>query len=295
MLERLKGHLARGEYATVKALAQGMVLSSDVTPEDKGTAALLAVQSALTLGEGLIACAFANRALGLAQEHGMNILEGRALFWLGTAKLGVGDFAQARTFLSQYLAGLTDQWGELDDELTGHAHMNVGQVYREQRLYADSLKAYAQALTRFQQTGDLRNQVATRHQMAWILIRDRAYDEAKEHLDATASMGDLPADSQTHQLCHEALLHLFTGNHTGATTRATEVLHPNRPNTNAGHRAIAAYVAGSVALAVGHLDDAKHFAEVSHDYAIDSGWATHINLAIELKQKLHVATSTPDS
>jgi tetratricopeptide (TPR) repeat protein len=286
MIERVRMHLNRGEYLAVKRLVGGILVSEDMPPAEKAQAALMGARATMFLREPFLAAKFAEKALGLAQEIDDAELEGRALFQIGAARLAVGDNADARIYLKQFLAGLSDRWPQLDDELAARAYGNLGMALRNQRLYPDSLQAYWQALTRLQRTGDARGQVMCHHQMAWVLILCGDLDEAADHLEQAAGLGEMAPDLSTHQLTHEALLYLHRRDFPVAAEKAEEVLQPERPSVSPASKAIACYVMGDVARQVGHTDVARQFANMAMEAALEDGLASIINLVSKLRRDL---------
>jgi tetratricopeptide (TPR) repeat protein len=289
MIDRLRLHMDKGEWLTVKRLVSGLLATDDIPPLQKTQAGLYGAQAAMFLREPFLSASFAQKALALAQEFGEVDLEGRALFQLAAAKLAIGDNAEARIYIHQFIGGLVDRWGSLETELGARAYGNLGMILRNQRLYPDSLKAYWQAAVRLERIGDIRGQVICHHQTAWVLILTGAYDDAAEYLDKAAAMGELPAELAAHQLTHEALLYLRQGSYALATQKAEEVLQPERPHVGPSSKAVACYVMGEAAYQTGQVEVARTFATLAREAALEDGLASLLNMVSSLLRAVEAA------
>lgn len=282
MVSRIRIHFDKGEYRLVTRLVGGLLATDASPPQDKAAAGIMGARAALHLREPFMAQRFAERALGYAQECGDEESEGRALFLMGSCLIYIGDNASARTFVQQFMSGLDDKWTCLQGELSAKAYTNLGQTYRNQRLHGNALQAFAQAVTRFERGNDVFGCVYALQQAAWVLVELEDYAAAEEHLERAASYGELPAELSCYQIEAEAWLHLKRGEHGLAFEKAQELIDPNRQGVLPGQRALSYYVLAEVSLKVVHVKEARAFALLAREAALETGLARVLNLVAEL-------------
>gem|GEM_PF-3975093 len=292
-IQAIRSMVSEGRYLAAKRFVQGLLNRPDVSTEEKAQAALLGSQVAMTTRDAYLAWTFAQRALGLAQECEAEEIEGRALFAIGAARLAIGDYAETRIFLRQFLDGLGDRWPQLEDEFAARAYGNLAMAFAGQKLFPDALAAYTSCLTRLERAGNHPGQVMAHHQMSWVLLQMGAHEEAKEHLDRASSLGPIPENLLPYHQSHQSLYHLYSGEFSTAMEQAVELLDVSRPDVPTSLRAVACFVAGKCALHQRNLDMAQWFANQALEFATQDGLSSLLNLVSGLRREVLAATPSP--
>lgn len=283
-LEQILDRMRRGEYIQARRMAEALTAMEETSTQDRATAAYLAAEAAYNLDDLHATIGLANRAASLATEIGDRELVGRALFRLLGAMTAAGQYTEAVDVGRLFVAGLRDEWPQLDEELAGKALCNLGMVYRAMRRDPESLQAYWQALSRFERANYKEGQIICRQQMAWLLVAGGELEEAEQHLQISAALItlDVPGYLTTHQLTGEALLYLEQRKFAEAWELTQEVLAPGRPDVTNANRAVGFYVAGMVCVETGQMSSAKMMLSMAREAAISSGMSMVINLVQRL-------------
>lgn len=282
-------HLRKGEYVLVKGLVSGFLVCEAYSPRDKGRVATLGAKAAMLSGDAFLAQRFAEKALAFSQETEDVDTEARATFLMGAALVFIGDHGSARTFLLSVVNGFADRWAHMESELGARTYGNLGQTYREQKLYPNSLKAYTQALMRFEKANDTRGQVMVLHQMSWVLLQMGEDVEAEERLEQALDLGPLEGELSAFQIEHEMLLHLHRGENTAALEKSQEILTEGRPGVTAGNRALALWASAEVSRRVGHYHEATMLAKLAQEQALEARLSRVLNLVSTLLAEIHKA------
>lgn len=287
MIDRIEGHFNKGEWGITKRLASGLLMAEGFSDEEKARAAILGARACLHLREPFSGVKMAESALGFAQMHSNEDLEGRALFVLCGAYVFIGDNSIARLHLRMFIDGLHDRWTWLDEEYGAKAHANLGQVLRSQKLYGDALKHFGIAYDKFESAGHARDQIRTCHQIAWTLTLLEEYEEAQAYMNKATSFGELPPDLGEYHVAHEALLCLYRGDIATAWEKSHEILQ--RSGTDPGNRAVALYVGADLNRQTGRLAEAKTLAGLARDAATEAGLSHLMTLTNSLLRTLETA------
>ncbi len=293
-VQAIRAMVAEGRFLAAKRLVQGVLNSPDTPVHEKAQVALLGSQAAMSTRDAYLAWTFAQKALGLAQECESEEIEGRSLFAISAARLAIGDYAETRIFLRQFVDGLADRWPQLEEELSARAYGNLGLALAGQKLFPDALAAFTSCLTRLQTAGNHQGQVMAHHQMSWVLMQMGAYDEAREHLEQASALGPLPKQLIPHHQSHQALYYLYSEEFGKAMEQAVELLDVSREDVSTSTKAVACFVAGKCALKQGNLQMAKWFANHSVEFATQDGLSSLLNLVSCLRREVLAATSVPD-
>jgi len=290
VVEQIQALMDRGQYTLAARMAQGCLMAADLPHIDQVEVALLGYRASMVLRDGYRAANFARRAHAAAQACGGEELEGRACFALGTARLVIGDYVEAKELLQTFLTGLEDRWPALREQEIS-AYINLGMSFRDRKQYADALEALTRALTLCEAAGDTRRQIKTRQMMAWVLILNDALDEAAVHLDLCDALIPLPDDLSASQLTHRAMLALQRGDNGTAMELGLEIMQPARPGVSDANRALACYITGKVAMNQGDINLARTMATSAQEYAVKDGLSSIINLINQLRISLHQVES----
>lgn len=288
MLEKLHGHLARGEYLQAKREAERLLMLGGMDDADISRVYRAGGKACLELREYYAAVKLLELAVEYGKRAGDWDVVGRARHNLGVAYLWLGDFAQAEQVLNRWLRDLP-RYQHLQ-HAQAEVYVNLGILYRHRHHNAAALAYYAMGQEMFTQFGQWRGTVHCLLNCAWIHLMERRPAEAARLLEAAAHyLQSVPdPDLQAHYFCMKALLARIQEDYSASMAYCEEIF-AGRPGASDYHLSEASWIAGENALDLGRMSEARIFASLAMKYALQARYPLLMNLACDLKTKIAAA------
>jgi tetratricopeptide (TPR) repeat protein len=287
-LNQLQQRKAAGEYGAVVRLAQELLANPEgLSDRQSIDVARAGASAAIALEQVHLARQFADIERTWADGLADPVLVAVAAFHQGTAYLHVGDTHLAlehlRTFQQADMPGRPEL-----DKYRGPFWFNLALGLISARDYsaaADALRAGREA---YIQQGNHSRVIECNLEAAWCELSAGRPEPAGAYLEAAGTLlQEHPDDKhQATALAYWGLYHLNTGNVPRALEACQEVMLPGRKGITALHLTDAAWVSGECCLRLGHLHEARFFAAMALDKAMEARWMPAANRANDLRRRI---------
>lgn len=286
-LERLRQHLARGEYVQARREAERLIHTGELTGAELLEAYRGAAKAHFYVQDVFAAAKLGEKVLELATASGNWEYIGKSRFDLGTFYLTLGDTHLARQHLTRFLTEL-ERYPEAAD-LEARAHHNLGFIFRQRREYDHALASHQKAVALFQRDQNPRLKMEALRGVIWC------------HLYAGNPTGAWPYIEQVGAYLREnhdeglsaslltdfAYYYRLIGDIKRSMDFCEEALVPGRPGVDDHILATACVIAGENALDVGRTHEAGMFANLALDYSLKAKHPFLMNRASALRRRLH--------
>jgi len=286
-LERLRQHLARGEYVQARREAERLIHTGDLSGSELLEAYRGAAKAHFYVQDVFAAVKLGERVLELATSTENWEYIGKARFDLGTFYLTLGDTHLARQHLTQFLAEL-DRYPEAAD-LEARAHHNLGFIFRQRREYDQALASHQKAVALFHRDQNPRLKMEALRGVIWCHLYAGDPTGAWPYIEQVAAYlrdnhdEGLSASLLTDLACYHRLM----GDIKRSMDFCEEALVPGRPGVDDHVLATACVIAGENALDVGRTHEAGMFANLALDYALKAKHPFLMNRASALRRRLY--------
>ncbi len=285
-LERVRDLVRRGEFRAALRLIDMLDQDQAFAMEQRSTLYVQAVRAEAGLRHVHAAAKWSDKALEAAERWGTWDDVGVARLHAGLIYRELGDTVRALQWLQLFLTHL-DRYPS-HAESAGIAYYNLGLVHRMRRETQAALAAYDQAIQHLH--NQPRALLCTHHNKAWLLLLEDRLAEAAPHIQAASDL--IPEDNPTDQvmnLCLRALRLQRQGNVAASISLCEEILtRQDLPPLATGQ---AAWIAAENALRVNAWEQAREFAEVAIQHALDAKEPTLMNAVHDVRRRLHALTS----
>ncbi len=292
MLEKLHGHLSRGEYLQAKREAERLLMMTGLDDAQMSRIYRAGGKACLELRECYAAVKLLELAIDFGKRSGDWDVVGRARHNLGAAYLWLGDYSQAEQVLNRWLRDL-QRYQHLQ-HAQAEVYVNLGILYRHRHHNAAALAYYAMGQELFTQLEQWRGVVHCLLNSAWIHLMERRSAEAARVLETAGQyLQSIPdADLQAHFFCMRALLARIQEDYPASMAYCEEIF-AGRPGASDYHLSEAAWIAGENALDLGRMPEARIFASLAMKYALQARYPMLMNLACDLKAKISAQEDRP--
>ncbi len=295
-LEKLRQHLARGEYVQARREAERLIHYGELSGAQLVTAYRGAALAHYFVQDIFAAIKLGEKALDLANTLGDWELVGRARFDLGEFYLTLGDTHLAREHIQEFLLNL-HRYPQVGD-LEAKAHHKLALIYRQRKEYENAIASHETAVTLFRLANNERAMVESVRGIAWCYLTTgdphAAWPYIQQVSDYLLSHHD--DELSASHLTDLAFYHRQLGNLKTSMDFCEEALMPGRPGVDDRILASACVIAGENALDLGQNNEARLLANLAMEYALKAKGPFLMNKAAALKRRLHeVETAhTPD-
>lgn len=286
-LEKLREHLARGEYVQARKEAERLIHVGELSGEDLVQAYRGAALAHYYLQEIFAAVKLGERALENALALEAWELIGRARYDLSEFYLTLGDTHQAREHLLEFLTHL-DRYPQISS-LEAKAHHNLALIFRQRREYENAVASHQMAANLFQRDGNLRLMMESIRGVIWCHLTVGDPDTAWPYIQQLSSyLEHHPDDGLSASLLTDrAYYHRQIGDLKASMDFCEEVLVPGRPGVDDHILATACVIAGENALDVGQPQEARKLADLALDFALKAKGPFLMNRASALRRRIH--------
>lgn len=263
----MEGHVRRGEFVQAIREAERLLMVPDLSPREMGRLFRLAGRARGESGETYASLKYFELAIPWALRAKDWDCLGMARAESGIAWLTAGDLAGALDALHAYL--LDHHRYDKAKVYLGHVQYNLGLTYRRRRDYESAVRHYVAAVEWFTEKGYTLQAAETHQNLAWLYCLTGNIEEAERELELAESFSDVcRPDFKVEQLVCRALVLKSQGLIGDAMKMVEEVLQPGRPGASDSHRGYAAWITGTIALALRQFDKAIFFADLAINYAM---------------------------
>lgn len=273
----------------VAALRQAMQLLEHelVVPAEAIEIARAGYLAAMALERYYEARLMADEEFRRAQAHADPELVAVASYHLGTALLYMGDLPTALDRLQAFLAADDPPRPDLA-YYRGPCWFNAGLALTQQKQYREAVSAFLRARSIFDADSETHNVIRALLEAAWTELLDNRAEPAGFYLEEASGLLENSPDPHLQSVClvHKALYHFRLGELTAALGLCEEVLMPGRPGVKAHQLSEAAWIAGECALRLGRPPEARAFAALAMDEAINAKWPALMNRTAELQRRI---------
>lgn len=213
-------------------------------------------------------------------------LLGKIRFHLGMVTRWIGDTHVALEQFQLFLQELSVKYPDLSMG-EGKAYYYLALTLRDRRDHDGSASAYMQANACFRRDGLPSLLCAGLQNLAWLYCHMDRPSEARIALEESALLLETPED-RIHQTLGEAFLAAVEGKYGHAASLCESVfrrVERGEPVTTE-EQCQAAWIAGTVALAQGHLESAAALAGIALNFATDAKDSRLMNDASSLRRRI---------
>lgn len=215
-------------------------------------------------------------------------LLGQIRFHLGMVTRWIGDTHIAMEQFQTFLQELSAKYPELSMG-EGKAYYYLALTLRDRRDHDGAAAAYRQANECFRRDGLPSLLCAGLQNLAWLLCHMGRPAEARTALEESALLLDSPED-RIHQTLGEAYLAATEGKHGHAANLCESIFRrvERGETVTAEEQCQAAWIAGTVALAQGHMESAAALATIALNFATEAKDSRLMNDASSLRRSIHL-------
>lgn len=294
-LEKLRQHLARGEYVQARREAERLIHYGELTGVTLVGAYRGASLAHYYVQDIFAAIKLGERALELAHGIGDRELVSRVRFDLGEFYLTLGDTHLAREHIQEFLSHLEYPKAQ---ELEAKAHHKLALIYRHRKEYDNAIAEHELAVNLFRQGGNLRHMIEAIRGIAWCHLTVGEPESAWPYIQQVSDYLLTHTDEElsASHLTDLAFYHRQMGNLRLSIDFCEEALMPGRPGVDDRILASACVIAGENALDLGQHDEARLLVNLALDYALRAKGPFLMNKASALRRRLHEAETarTPE-
>ncbi|HWI61387.1 MAG TPA: hypothetical protein VNT75_06105 [Symbiobacteriaceae bacterium] len=213
-------------------------------------------------------------------------LLGQIRFHLGMVTRWIGDSHVALEQFQHFLQELSVKYPELSMG-EGKAYYYLALTLRDRRDLDGAANAYKQANECFRRDDLPSLLCAGLQNMAWLFCTMNRPADARAALEESSLLLDSPED-RIHQTLGEAYLASVEGRYSHAATLCEGIFRrvERGESVTAEEQCQAAWIAGTVALAQGHLDSASALASIALTYATEAKDSRLMNDASSLRRSI---------
>jgi len=295
-LERLRQHLARGEYVQARREAERLIHVGDLSGENLVQAYRGAALAHYYVQDVFAAAKLGEKALERATAIGAWELIGRARYDLGEFYLTLGDTHLAREHLLQFLNDLPRY--PQAQSLTAKAHHNLALIFRQRREYDKAVTYHEIAAGLHQQKNRNREAMEAIRGIIWCHLAAGHPAAAWPYIEQLSVYLQSHSDDglSASLLTDLAYYHRLSGDIRTSMDFCEEALVPGRPGVDDHILATACVIAGENALDVRQHKEAGMFANLALDFALKAKHPFLMNRASALRRQIAEASQsrTPD-
>jgi|GEM_PF-1925898 len=292
-LTKLKYHLECGEYLQARQEAERLIQLGDLVGEELVQAYRGAALAHYHLRNLFAAIKLAEKALAGARQLGNWPLIGKARYDLGEYHLVLGDNLVAQEYLRQFLADL-NLYPELTT-LRAWAHHKLGLLHRLQRDFSSALASHQLAVQLHQQHEDRAGVIEATRGVVWCYLTLGEPEKAWPHLHRLTTQLAPEGDARTRASLLTDLAYYYqqAGDLASSMDYCAEVMAPGRPGVDEHILATACVIAGENALILDREKEARIFANLAQEYALQAGQPALVDRAVALRRRLCEVNTRP--
>lgn len=230
----------------------------------------------------------AEKALSTWNSVDPGNLLGQVRFQLGMVARMIGDSHVALEQFQLFLSELSSKYADLSMG-EGKAYFYLGLTLRERRDLTGAVEAYQKANSCFRRDGLPSLLCKCLHNQAWLYCHMNRQQDARACLMESSTLISTPAE-QVHQTLCEAFLAAVEERYDLANHLCEEIFRRaerGEPIT-AEEQCLATWVAGTVALSQGNLENASALANIALNFATEAKDSRLMNDAGALRRSVLV-------